>query len=276
MNVTLRNINIKVQLYQKWRNNMKKTTTFKLPAGQIIEVKRLEDGTYEVLIEVDDENEVKSELSDSDFILIDAEKLSMNDKFMQYEPKYRIERETKDLISEAIQKGVKNFYRPRGDVSFTADGNGLCYAPGKMPAVDKSFNWHEKAAKNFMPERNSRLGSKYEYGAFEGVLIKKLVAEGKTVETAWHEVCCDSRKLGHFADSENAKYDFEPTGSREICGFCDLGNAYKILARDDKDDGFWLAGGNCYHEGYESPIADLVLMDCDAHDYESVGWVVFS
>lgn len=257
---------------------MKKTTTFKLPAGQIIEVKRLEDGTYEVLIEVDDENEVKSELSDSDFILIDAENLSMNDKFMQYEPKDEIESEKKDLISEAIQKGVKNFYRPRGDVSFTADGKGICYAPGKMPAVDKSFNWHEKAAKNFMPERNSRLGSKYEYAAFLGILIKKLVAEGKTVETAWNEVCCDSRELGHYGNSENAKYDLEPTGSREICGFCDLGNAYKILARDDKEDGFWLAGGNCYYDSYETPLADLglILDDFNTDDCESVGWLVLS
>ena len=45
-----------------------------------------------------------------------------------------------------------------------------------------------------------------------------------------------------FCDySEDAKYNFEPTGSRIICGFYDLANTYKIFAEDEEAGGFWLA-----------------------------------
>lgn len=136
------------------------------PTGRIIEANILKDGSCEIVVELPEKIQEKHRppISDSDLVLVDAENLSMKDKFMQHEPKNDKERETKELIKEAIKKGVKNFYKPRGDVSFTDDGNGICYAPGKMPAVGKSYDWNEKAAKEFCPERNSRLGSKLEYG----------------------------------------------------------------------------------------------------------------
>lgn len=114
-------------------------------------------------------------------------------------------------------------------------------------------------------------------GAFLGVLIKKLIEEGKTVEWAWNAVCNDSRKLGHYLNSENPKCRFEPTGSREICGFFDLANAYKILAWDIGAGGFWLAGGGCDGYSYVNPLADLDLFrDRDNIHFSSVGWLVLS
>ena len=220
--------------------------------------------------------DVKKNLETNDFVLIEAEKLSMDDEFMKFEPVTNEEYATKALISKAIKLKVKNFDRPKYDPSFTEDGKGICFVSGNKPAVGKSYNWWYNAAKRYKPEQNSRLGTRLQYGAFLGVLIKKLIEEGKTVEWAWNAVCNDSRELGHYWNSENAKNDFEPTGSRMICGFYDLANTYKILAEDKEAGGFWLAGCDYRNIGGNSPLANLdhCYFRVD-YDYCGVGWLVF-
>ena len=196
---------------------------------------------------------------------------------MQYEPKTEEEYQLKELLTKVIKKGIKDFWRPRLDPSFNDDGRGICYKPGSEPAVARSYNWWKKAAKDFDTKRSSRLGTKSEYVAFLGVLIKALVNEGWSVEEAWHAVCQDSKKLGHYWNSEDAKHEFEPTGSREICGFFDLANTFKILAEDEdeKTGGFWLAGGNYYDYCYNYPLSGLYHgSDCNDDDDDSVGWLV--
>ena len=126
----------------------------------------------------------------------------------------------------------------------------------------------------------SRLGSRMEYVAFLGVLIKILVAEGWDVETAWDAVCNDSSKLGHYATSEDAKNQLEPTGSRKIGEFYDLANTYKILAMDDEEiderKGFWLAGGAYNAKGKKIPIGYIGYYYYPDYCYEyGVGWIVF-
>jgi len=212
---------------------------------------------------------------EADLILIEAEKLSVNDTFMKYEPKTDEEKEAKEFISEAIKKKVKNFYRPKCDPSLTEDGKGICFVSGKKPAVGKSYNWWIDTAKAYNPKRNSRLGTRLQYGVFLGVLIKKLIKEGKTVKWAWNAVCNDSRELGHYWNSENAKHDFEPTGSRMISGFYDLANTYKILAEDEEAGGFWLAGGDYFDNAYVYPLAGFSFgIYRNYNDNNSVGWLV--
>ena len=70
-------------------------------------------------------------------------------------------------------------------------------------------------------------------------------------------MCCDSSELGHYRNSKKARHGFEPTGSREICGLCDLANVYKILAWDNEDDCLWFAGGSCVCRGDNNPLAKL-------------------
>lgn len=206
-------------------------------------------------------------------ILIEAEKLSLDDEFMQHEPCTEAEVRTKELIVEAIRSNVKNFCRPEMDPSFADDG--IAYVAGKKPAVGKSYVWWSKIAKKYDPSRKSRLGTRLEYGAFLGVLIKELVAEGKAVEWAWNAVCNDSKELGHYYDSKNAKCEFEPTGSRLICGFYDLANTYKILAEDE--GGFWIAGGDYHDFGFSSSLVALYHLTVRYFDNNySVGWLVFS
>lgn len=56
----------------------------------------------------------------------------------------------------------------------------------------------------------------------------------------------DSRKIGYYDSSYNAKHCLQPTGSREVCGFFDLGNAWKFIAKDPWDEigGFCITGGD--------------------------------
>ena len=251
-----------------------KTVEIILSAGKMPEIIKLEDGRYKV-VQVIEEVINETKVFDNDLILIEAEKLSVNDAFMKYEPKTEREKKTKAFIYEAIEKKVKNFYRPKCDPSFTEDREGICFVFGKRPAVGKSYNWWHDVAKKYNPERNSRLGTRLQYGAFLGVLIKNLVEEGKNLEWAWNAVCNDSRELGHYWNSENAKDSFEPTGSRMICGFYDLANTYKILAEDEEASGLWLAGGNVNHHSNNNPIAYLSYgNNRHGNGSDSVGWIV--
>ena len=265
---------------------MKKTVKIDL-GGKICGFTEIGDGAYSFVIETDvlDKNqEVVSTTTkhqeNNTFVLVEASKLSLDDEFMDHEPTNEREEILKEGLTKVIRKGIKDFYRPRYDPSFNGDETGVIFKAGNKPAVGKSYNWWKKVAIEFMPERNSRLGTKSEYVAFLGVLIKKLVEDEKwSVAKAWDAVCNDSRELGHYWNSEDAKYDFEDTGKREICGFFDLANTCKNLAEDEDDctGGFWRAGGGCDYDGDDNPLADLrrrtVLINDRGY---SVGWIVLS
>jgi hypothetical protein len=255
-----------------------KNVETKLPVGRIVEIKELPDGSYKVIQEVADEKVAELNAStvveNNNFILVEAECLSLDDKFMQYIPKTTEEKKTMDLISEAILGGVKNFYRPRMDPSFSASG--IDYRIGVKPAIGRSYSWWDNAAKNYCPERGSRLGTRLEYAAFLGVLIKKLIDTGKTVEWAWNAVCNDSKELGHYADSKGIKGDFESTGSRFICGFYDLSNVPKLL----KSSFYYIqVSGMFSSPGHYSPIARMLedyFGNLERMDSNYVGWIVLS
>lgn len=217
--------------------------------------------------------ELKIEISNArDCILVEASKLSLNDDFMRYEPKTEAEKKFKDSLTEIIENGIEDFYRPAMDPSFSdEEKTKIHYVAGEEPATGKSYNWWEETVK----DSKWCLGTKTQYVAFLGVLIKMLVAEGWAIDEAWDAVCNDSKKLGHYRNSDNAKHQFEDTGSREICGFFDLANTYKILAEDEEAGGFWLAGGVCDDFGSIYPLAGLGLFNCYLNFYDiSVGWLV--
>ena len=260
-----------------------KTVETKLPAGDIVGIERLLDGTWVIKQKVMVEEKAiagkansipKNVHSEIITMLIEAEELSINDAFLQYEPRTEREIETKMLILEAIENKVKNFKRPICDPSFTDDSKtDICFKAGNMPAVGKSYNWWANIAK----KHNMKLGTRLQYGAFLGVLIKKLIKAGDSVEWAWNAVCNDSKELGHYGNSKNPKNNFELTGSRCIWGFYDLANTYKILAEDEEAGGFWLAGGCCSNFGNCYPLADLNLFTIRISvDVGSVGWLVLS
>jgi len=238
----------------------------RLTEGSCIVSSEIKDGVAKLVFEVGEKT--VTNLNEEVFVLVPASSLSLTDDFMCYEPYKRREKYFKKRLVEVIKVGVKDFYRPKFDPSFNENGM-ICYRPGSSPAVGKTFRWWEKTAKEFCPERKSRLGTESEYTAFLGVLLKKLVADGWKVNEAWDAVCNDARMLGHYWNSEGARRnDFEPTGSREVCGYFDLGNTYKILDR------FWMVGG-CYYK-YGNSFIDFVWCSINYHkdDDYSVGWIV--
>lgn len=242
----------------------------KVSNGRITSAEVLRDGTCKITVEVNTEGAN----ADDVFVLCEASKLSLDDEFMKHTPCSGEERTLKKLLEEAIESGLKDFYRPVCDPSLDKAEN-ICYVSDAKPAVGKSYNWWKETAKQFCPERGSRLGTKKEYIAFLGILIKKLSKSGWSIAKVWNAVCNDSKELGHYWNSPNAKHGFEPTKSRKVCGFYDLANAYKILSEDEEAGGFWLAGGCCNNIGYIFPLAVLNHDYCCNNDCNfGVGWLV--
>ena len=94
---------------------------------------------------------------------------------------------------------------------------------------------------------------------------------------AWYAVCTNSKDLGHCRNSVNAKYDFEMTGSREVCGFYDLGNCTKYLERDKEDytDTVWIVGCSYRYEGKLAKFYNIPGSAWTEFE-ETVGWLVFN
>ena len=250
---------------------MKTELEVNVAGGRIVSAKIAENGSCKLTIEMFLAREVSK---DDSFALIEASKLSLDDVFLQYEPQTEAQEWFKKNLTSAIKSGLKDFYRPIYDPSVDENGN-IVFVAGKKPAVGHSYNWWVEAAEKCVSNRQIRLGTKNEYVAFLGVLIKKLIASGWSAEDAWYVVCDDSKMLGHYWNSENAKHDFEETGSREVCGFFDLANTCKILAWDDETGGFWLASGFCNNISLYNPLADLNLYYSRVSDDDySVGWYV--
>lgn len=252
---------------------MRKTSTemeIKVSNGRITNVELLRNGTCKITVEMNTEGANANDV----FVLCEASKLSLDDEFMKHIPCSKNERTLKKLLEIAIKSGLKDFYRPVYDPSFDTWGN-ICYVSDAKPAVGKSYNWWEEKAKQFCPKRGSRLGTKKEYIAFLGILIKKLSESGWSIAEAWNEVCNDSKELGHYWNSPNAKHSFEPTGSRKVCVFYDLANTYKILSKSEVTSSFWRAGGSFNDDSRNNPLADLDrFYYYDDDNINSVGWLV--
>ena len=249
----------------------------KVSGGRIIQANAMPDGRYQLIVELAEvEEKTLPIVEDGVFVKVKASKLTLEDEFMQYVPQTDEQKAFKELVKTVIQKGVKDFWRPKYDPSLDETGNIICYNVGNLPAVGKSYYWWKTAAKQFKPECKSRLGTRNEYIAFLAVLIKKLVANGWTLSAAWNAVCNNSKELGHYLNSEKAIARFEDTGSREVCGFFDLSNTYKVVEESEPDPGFCLAGG-CYKFNSDTlPLADMTNMR-NINNVESkyaIGWIV--
>jgi len=266
---------------------MKKVVRITFPHGEISKAKVYPDGTCELVLESAREinledplltevekPEVEEHIKPDFLVKVEASRLSLTDEFMLYEGESRKEKRLKSLLEEVINKGVTDFYRPKFDPSLT-DKDRIRFTAGRKPAVGKSYFWWRLASKMVCYERNSRLGTKSQYIAFLGVLIKKLVENGMEVSKAWQAVCCDSINLGNYYNS-NGSYGMSTTGTYEICGFYDLANTRKILASDSEDGPFWKAGGYFACNSRKFTLADFEehFGISDLQD-NAVGWLVF-
>lgn len=210
------------------------------------------------------------------FPIAKASTLHLADEFLKHDPATEAQTRFKKALIWAIKSGLSDFRAQRMDACFDEEGN-ICFKAGMKPAVGKSPNWWKETAKKFMPEKGSRLGTTKERIAFLGLLIKYLIEEkGYAVSDAWKAVCDQSKDLGHYWDSENAKHDFEPTGSRQVGEWYDLANTCKIT-EDDEAGGFSLVGGIYNNFGDFYPLAVVYRINDPYDDYNvSSGWLVLS
>lgn len=215
-------------------------------------------------------------------VKIEASKLSLEDNFMKHQPATKNQERLKSYLETVIANGLEDFWRFRLDPSINMDGE-LVFLPGHRPAVGKSYSWWEEKSESFLPEHGSRLGTATEYVAFLGTLIKKLTAEGTSVNSAWHMVCDNSERLGYY--QQQTRYikrrggfrpgDFANTGSYPKHGFYDLANTYKILAMDSKKEGFFLASGSYNELSNVFPISEIGhFTNIGCSIFYGVGWMV--
>lgn len=179
-------------------------------------------------------------------------------EWMKHQPTTRRQKETLNLYQEAKAKGRLHAFTCM-TIDPSIKDEKVVYQKGLPPAIGFSQKKWAKMLKDYNPSRNSRQMTRTEYVCRNLFLIQKLVESGYEIEDAWTAVCVDSTKIGHYLFSDNAKEDFEPTGSREICGFCDLANAFKFLSEDswDEADGFLAAGGSYNLTSCLCPVAAL-------------------
>ena len=179
--------------------------------------------------------------------------------WLEHPPTSRKQQKTLGLYQDAKAKGRLHAFTCMTIDTSVKDGK-LVYQKGLPIKTGFSQRQWAKMLKDYNPSRNSRQMTRTEFACRNLYLIQKLVESGYEIAEAWEAVCDDSRKIGHYRHFDNPKNVFEPTGSREVCGFCDLGNAWKFIAEDPWEEagGFWTAGGYCGTNSDEYPVAHMV------------------
>ena len=246
--------------------------------GKITKVKIADDGkSVEIIIATEAVQEqqpavMNTENFDEVFPIIAPSEL-VGHKLLKHKPKTRRQERLLADIRKGIELELSAFRAPCMDPS--EENGAIVFKPGNKPAVGHSPVWWDETWKKFMPSKNSRSGTDLHWAAFLGKQMKYLVEEKNySVEDAWKAVCDDSRDLGHYWNSKDAKHGFEPTGSRKVGEHSDLANTCKILRRWEAS-GFLLAGGDYYNCSGYYPLADLGIINGPDGSYNySVGWLV--
>ena len=193
------------------------------------------------------------------FPVVEVESLTMRDVFLrEHVPRSRNEERIWNSCKCAVRYRTRNFRRNAVSPSINEEGK-IVFQKGGKPAVGKPARWWAENARLVSPKKKSRLASVYEEDLFNGMLIRYLIKEsGFTVSEAWHAVCRKSARLGNFWDSPGSPHALEPTGSRKIGRFADLGNTCKIVSSLEDEAKFYYYGGDFWDLSHECPIGSLI------------------
>ena len=148
------------------------------------------------------------------------------------------------IVQEAVQ-GVDYDYWIANLEPSVKDGK-IYYAKGEVVGGDFSCNQYDKMAKEYAPERGSRLASVYELFMWYALRI----ANGLwTFEYVAHY----SSGAGNYVGMR------EKSGERNVGGYEDgQGNTYKIVTFKY---GFAFVGGSYIFDGYRYPVARIFNSD---------------
>ena len=260
----------------------------RIPNGRVIQATIQPDGSINLKIETfDNFNEAITNnlllgsytVTSDVFRLVEASKLSLDDKFLQYIPKTANEKVVHDKIISLIKEGnLEDFYRPICDPSVSPDGKTIYFKLGEKPAVGYNFAWWRDKAKSFAPY--CRLGTPDEYIAFIATLIKTGVSNKIPLETAWDVICNNSLAIGNYLNSRKRKtktIEIEPTGTKLALGYYDLANTRKILAVEKTEftTDYFLASGSINEYSNYAPIALVLLKRRFVNSVpDATGWIV--
>ncbi len=211
---------------------------------------------------------------DKYFPIVKASSLSLSDKFLQYKPNTKRQKIFKERVIYAINSGLEDFRAQSMDPAIGEDGN-IYYKAGIMTDfILSAKSWQEKA-KMFLPEKESRLGFTKERIVFLALLIKYLMEErGYSTRKSWKMVCDNSKDLGNFYNPKCTHVALEPTGSRQIGQWYDLGNNGKITQKDGEFDIFICVGAGYDDYPNLTNITNDFLPNCIFN--HATGWVVCS
>ena len=222
---------------------------------------------------------VTPSINAEDILFVDASNLKTSDDFLRFRARTKNQKIFKDLVKLAIKSGLKDFYIPALDPS---EENGkIFFKAGNKPAINHDFKWWKRTAEEFCPERGSRLGSKLEYVAFCGWLMKRMLKADWKIDEVWALVCDDSQEIGYYKkllwnymrlDFVYSSSDVELTGSRPVTGKCDLCNVYKVLLGEEEND-YYIASG--YSSRANHAIAHIYHETTGWYP-SSVGWIILT
>lgn len=153
----------------------------------------------------------------------------------------------REEVLEAIENMPTEGYRwiPVYEPSKGEDGE-IQFIPGKNVLMGlASYEWI-KRLKEYSPENESQEASKTTYF----LLLMRWLKDGIA---SLEQIADNSKEIGHFSDSKDAKYGFEKTGEREFGGLCGfVGNTYKAVnipgSRARNPIPLWF-GGDCFDSG---------------------------
>lgn len=142
----------------------------------------------------------------------------------------------------------------------------IYYGKDEAVAVEYSIEMWDKMAKEYAPERGSRIGKIHELFLWYALRIAN---EKWTLEY----VALDSAGAGNYWDAEDASHELEKTSARRVGGYEDgQGNTCKIVSAGND---YAIVGGCCCYKGKQYPVAN-VNYECNFKTfyYRAVGVLV--
>lgn len=153
-----------------------------------------------------------------------------------------------NILERAIKCGVADYCIATLEPSVENDM--IYYQEGERVASGFTLEEWAKMAKEFCPERNSRLATLEELFFFYAY---------RNTQNLWSitDICDSSTEIGNYWDAPKAKNGFEVAGKRKTAGYFDgIGNTSKICCYDDLV--FSIIGGHFDKSGADYPVAGYI------------------
>lgn len=206
------------------------------------------------------------------FMRVKASGLKPEDDFMKFTPRTKPQERLMAEFLQVITDGLGDFWAAYRSPRFNKTGTGISCERGFPLAHMKPYPWWDEAAKNFLPEHESRLGRKNEWIALIAYLIKAFSSYDLPVETMWEVVCGSLNPIKTLTPYMNDKtYKNVPFDIIRT-----LLERPWILTKGNGR--FWIAsggdfGGSTY--AWRFSLSDLSDLRPVAECYEHCGWIVF-